>query len=118
VDVQLHGFYLLTLEGGERSALVSLTSGKVPRYSAKSPNRIWSPISFISNAYGALSPGVKQQRREVHHLPPYNVDVKNGGAIPPLPHIPSWYSVSFYKLVQSELYLLNFYLKLCRSSSG
>jgi hypothetical protein len=27
---------------------------------------------------------------EADHSPPYNVDIKNGGAIPPLPHKFSW----------------------------
>jgi hypothetical protein len=41
---------------------------------------------------GALSLGVNWQGYEVDHLPPYSVEVKNGGAIPPIPHIPSSYS--------------------------
>jgi hypothetical protein len=34
---------------------------------------------------GALSPGVKRQRRESNHSHPSNVEVKKIGAIPPLP---------------------------------
>jgi hypothetical protein len=34
---------------------------------------------------GALSPGIKRQVCEAEHSPPSIVDVKNGGAIPPLP---------------------------------
>jgi hypothetical protein len=37
-------------------------------------------------------PGVKWQGREADHSPPSNAEVKNGGAIPPLPHMPSWHS--------------------------
>jgi hypothetical protein len=33
---------------------------------------------------GALSPGVKRPGSEADHSPPYNADVKNGDAIPPL----------------------------------
>jgi hypothetical protein len=39
---------------------------------------------------GTLSPGVKRPGREADHLPPSSVDVKNGGAVPPLPHTSSW----------------------------
>jgi hypothetical protein len=41
-------------------------------------------IQWVS---GVLSPGVKRPRREADHLHPSNAKVKNGGAIPPLPHI-------------------------------
>jgi hypothetical protein len=36
---------------------------------------------------GAISPGVKRPRREVEHSLPFSTEVKNGGAIPPLPHV-------------------------------
>jgi hypothetical protein len=39
---------------------------------------------------GALSLGIKQPRREADHSPPSSAEVKNGGAIPPLPHIFSY----------------------------
>jgi hypothetical protein len=34
-------------------------------------------------------PVVKGPGREANHSPPSSVEVKNGGAIPPLPHMPS-----------------------------
>jgi hypothetical protein len=34
----------------------------------------------------ALPPGVKRQGRETDHSPLSSPEVKNGGAIPPLPH--------------------------------
>jgi hypothetical protein len=40
---------------------------------------------------GALSPGVKQQGHEADHSPPSSAEVKNGGAIPSLPHASSWH---------------------------
>jgi hypothetical protein len=46
-----------------------------------------SPIQCVP---GALSPGVKQPRREADHSPPSSAEVKNGGAIPPLPHVFSY----------------------------
>jgi hypothetical protein len=33
----------------------------------------------------AVPPGVKRQGREADHSPPSSAQVKNGGAIPPLP---------------------------------
>jgi hypothetical protein len=40
----------------------------------------------------AISPGVKRQGREGDHSFPYTAEIKNGGAIPPLPHTSSWRS--------------------------
>jgi hypothetical protein len=34
---------------------------------------------------GAVSPGVQRQGREADHSPSFGAEVKNGGAIPPLP---------------------------------
>jgi hypothetical protein len=45
------------------------------------------PIEWVP---GAISPGVKGPGRETDHSPPSSADVKNGGAIPPLPHMFSW----------------------------
>jgi hypothetical protein len=36
---------------------------------------------------------VKRLRREADHSPPYSAKIKNGGAIPPLPHTSSWLGV-------------------------
>jgi hypothetical protein len=41
---------------------------------------------------GAVSLGIKWQGREADHLPRFSAKVKNGGAIPPLPHMLSWHS--------------------------
>jgi hypothetical protein len=48
-----------------------------------------SPIQWV---LGALSFGVKQQGSEAERSPPSSAQVKNCGAIPPIPHIVSWYS--------------------------
>jgi hypothetical protein len=40
----------------------------------------------------AASPGSKTTGREADHSPSSIAKVKNGGAIPPLPHISSWLS--------------------------
>jgi hypothetical protein len=44
------------------------------------------PNQWVS---GALSAWVKRKWREANHSPPSSTEVKNGGAIPPLPHISS-----------------------------
>jgi hypothetical protein len=45
------------------------------------------PIKWVPEARFL---GVKRSRREADHSPPSSVEVKNGGAIPPLPHMSSW----------------------------
>jgi hypothetical protein len=40
----------------------------------------------------ALSPGIMWPGREADHPPPSSAEVKNGGAIPPVPHMSSWHS--------------------------
>jgi hypothetical protein len=49
---------------------------------------IQPPIQWIP---GAISPEIKRQGREANHTPPSSA-VKNGGVIPPLPHMSSWHS--------------------------
>jgi hypothetical protein len=44
-----------------------------------------------------LSPEVKRLVREADHAPPSSAEVKNGGAIPPLPHTSSWHSAQLIK---------------------
>jgi hypothetical protein len=47
------------------------------------------PIQWVP---GALSTGVKRQRREADHSPPFNGEVKEGGVIAPLSNMSSWHS--------------------------
>jgi hypothetical protein len=55
--------------------------------SPRRPNRLWGPPSLLSNGYRwRFPPGVKRPGREADHLPPSSAEVKNGGAIPPLPN--------------------------------
>jgi hypothetical protein len=44
------------------------------------------PIQWILSD---LSPGVKRPEREADHLPPSSAEVRNGGAITPLPNTSS-----------------------------
>jgi hypothetical protein len=55
------------------------------------PDRALGPTQpLIQRVPGALSPGVKRLRREADHSPPSSAEVKNGGAIPPLPYMSLW----------------------------
>jgi hypothetical protein len=45
------------------------------------------PIQWVP---GALSPGVKMPGREADNSPPFSAEVKNVGAVLPLPHTSSW----------------------------
>jgi hypothetical protein len=51
-------------------------------------NRLRGPPSVLSNGYrGQFQPGVKWPEREAEQLAPPNAEVKNVGAIAPLPHV-------------------------------
>jgi hypothetical protein len=52
------------------------------------------PIQWVT---GALTPGVKRQEGEHHHLPFSSAEVKKCGAIPPLSHMPSWHNAYLIK---------------------
>lgn len=49
-------------------------------------DRLWGAASFLW-VEGAFSPRLKQQRREADHSDPSGAQIKNVGAIPPLPRI-------------------------------
>jgi hypothetical protein len=53
------------------------------------------PIQWI---LGAVSPWVKRPGREADHSPPPSATVKNGRALPPLPHTSFWHSAQLIKL--------------------
>jgi hypothetical protein len=55
------------------------------------PYQLWVPNGPLYNRYrGALSLRVKWRGREADYSPPCSAEVKNGGAIPRLPHSSSW----------------------------
>jgi hypothetical protein len=45
-----------------------------------------TPIQWVP----AVSPGLKRSRRQANNSAPSSADIKNRGAIPPLPHTYSW----------------------------
>jgi hypothetical protein len=46
------------------------------------PEQVWGPPRLF-----LLVPGMKRSGREADHSPPSSEEVKNNGAIPPLPHV-------------------------------
>jgi hypothetical protein len=54
------------------------------------PDQLWDPSYIVG--MGTLFSGVKQPRCKSDHSPPFTAEVKNGGAIPSLPHLYSWHS--------------------------
>jgi hypothetical protein len=73
----------------------SLTPSKGKRLfsSSKCLDQLWKPPSLLPNGYW----GVRQLMHEADHSPPSNAEAKNGGAIPPLPHVSSWHSIQLIK---------------------
>jgi hypothetical protein len=61
------------------------------------------PIQWV---LAALSLGVKQPGCKTCHSPPSSAEAKNGTAIPPIPHMSSWYSA--WLITQSDNF--TFYL--------
>jgi hypothetical protein len=45
----------------------------------------WAQTTSYPNGTEIPLPGVKRRRREADHSPPANAEIKNDGAIPPLP---------------------------------
>jgi hypothetical protein len=65
--------------------------------SSQRPERLWVPSSLLSMGTGALSPGIKRLGQEAGHSHPSDDEIKNGGAIPPLPHTSSRHDAKFIK---------------------
>jgi hypothetical protein len=72
--------YGLDGPGGEANFLLSIASRPV----------LGPTQTTIHWVLGAIYPGIKWPGPEADHSPPSSVEVKNGGAIPPLPHMSSW----------------------------
>jgi hypothetical protein len=63
------------------------SSGLIPGISL--PWRIQTGTEAHLTSY-PTGTGIKGLRHEVDHSPPSSATVKNGGAVPPLPHTSSW----------------------------
>jgi hypothetical protein len=92
-----------SISGRGKAFLFSITSRKSLR-----PTK--PPIQW---AQGVLSPGVKRQEREAEHSPPSNAEIKNGGAIPPLPRMSSRHSAWLIK--HKERFTLYLYIPALNS---
>jgi hypothetical protein len=55
------------------------------------PYQLWGPPILIQWVPGTLSLCIKQPGREADHSSLCNAEVKDGWAIPPLPHTSSWH---------------------------
>jgi hypothetical protein len=83
--------------GSRQCKIFLFSTASRPTLGPRQPHIQWVP--------GAVSPGVKRLGREADHSPPSSAEVKNGGAIPPLSHMSSWYSA--YLLHQMKLEMKN-----------
>jgi hypothetical protein len=60
---------------------------------------------------GSFPGGVKRPGRESDHSLPSSAEVKNGGAIPPLPHTSSWRSAQLITGITNFLYHFPYFEK-------
>jgi hypothetical protein len=49
-----------------------------------------APPRVLSSGNGDFLPGLERPGREADHSPPSHAEIKNVGAVPPLPHTSSW----------------------------
>jgi hypothetical protein len=65
--------------------------GKIFVYSTATSSPLGPPQPPVQWVPRALYTGVKRPELEADHLAKYGAEVKNGGAIPPLPLMSSWH---------------------------
>jgi hypothetical protein len=68
-----------------------LGQGKIFLFNIASRPALWPTQPPIQLVPGAFPPGIKRLGLE-EHSPLSIAEIKNGGAIPPLPHISPWHS--------------------------
>jgi hypothetical protein len=92
--------------------------------SPQRPDRLPGLSSFLSSGYWVSFSGVKWPERDSDHSLSSNVEVKNGGASPRLPHTPSWRVLNYLRrtgttlplyITRNCLYLLEAILKCQRT---
>jgi hypothetical protein len=80
------------------------------------PHGLCGPYNLQPNGYrGLFSLGVKRPRNEAELLPPFSTEVKNGGAIPPLPNMSGWNSAQLIKHRDNYTYTI---VRLCWGTVG
>jgi hypothetical protein len=83
----IKAWFICRLWVGIATGPVSVSGGARFFSSPQRPDRLWGPPRLLPSGYrGTLSPGTKRPGREADHSPPSSAQVKNDGAIPPLPH--------------------------------
>jgi hypothetical protein len=72
--------------------------------SPQCPYWLWGLPSLLSYGYwGTFPKGVKRPRRELDHSPPFSAEIKNCGAIPPLPHVfMTWDNFTFLFALETK----------------
>jgi hypothetical protein len=65
--------------------------GKIFLFSTASRLALGLTQPPIQSVLGAIFPGAKRQGHEADYSPLSSAEVKNGGAIAPLPHTSSWH---------------------------
>jgi hypothetical protein len=58
--------------------------------SPQCPDRLWALPSLLTNGYRSCLPGIMRPGSEADYPTPPSAYVKDGKAIPPLPHTSSW----------------------------
>jgi hypothetical protein len=71
------------------------------------------PVSYTMGSGGCF-PGVKRHEREAYYSPPSTSEIKNVGAIPPLPHTSLWLDAYLIKL--RDIFTFTFYCQKSLSS--
>jgi hypothetical protein len=70
------------------------SSAKMFTSSTQRSDRLWGPSCLLSNWYRGLLPEVKEAGRKIDRSPPSSAEVKNGGAMLPLPYTYTWRTAS------------------------
>jgi hypothetical protein len=67
--------------------LVHVAASKIKQFAVWKYCNGKAIVKFIGNRYQGCFPAVMRQELETDHSPPFGVEVGNGGAFPPLPHV-------------------------------
>jgi hypothetical protein len=73
-------------DGAGLNGRVSIPGTGRIHFSPRRPKQFWCPPSLLSNGYREI----ERRGCEAYHSHPSTTEVMNFGAVPPLPHMPSW----------------------------
>jgi hypothetical protein len=105
---------IMPLGYGLDGRVSNLGRGKIYLFSTSSRSALGPTQPPIQWVPGAISPGVKRPGREADHSFTSGAEIKNDGAIPPLPHTSSWLTgnFTFYYVIGSCVKLETFLVSL------